>query len=62
MIEQSPHSLCSCKTSILCNSCSMGTSDLPDIYARARGPLDPGASVFTRQSKVPVLLLIIPLG
>ena len=50
----------------LSNSCSMGTQDLPDIYALARGPLGPPCHAFfvlvrkiiSGKSLVPMLQLI----
>ena len=37
---------------MLCNSYNMGTSDLPEIYARARGPAGPECKcVYFRQIK-----------
>ena len=42
----------------ICNSCNMGTSDLPEIYTRARGR-SPSASVYiSGKSQVPMLQLI----
>ena len=42
----------------ICSSCNMGTSDLPEIYTRARGR-SPSASVYiSGKSQVPMLQLI----
>ena len=46
-----------------CNNCSIGTSDLPDIYARARGPLNTSASAYiSGKSRMPMYNWYISLG
>ena len=48
-------------TSAMISSCSMGTSDLPDIYALALGPNGPHIHAYIHvsgKSRVPMLQLI----
>jgi len=46
-----------CEHNITCNSYSIGKSDLPDIYARGRGPLGPSAYK-SGKSRAPMLQLL----
>ena len=44
--------------SVLSSSCNMGTSDLPEIYARARGRSLSARAYISDKSQVPMLQLI----
>ena len=42
----------------ICSNCNMGTSDLPEIYAQARGCSPSASTYISGKSQVPMLQLI----
>ena len=46
------------RTNIICSSCNMGTSDLPELYALALGLRPHARTYISGKSQVPMLQLV----